>query len=223
VESARIARGTIRNIKDVRAADLDAIILPGGFGAVTNRARVEAMSSVVVIGTGGVGLNSVQGAALSGANPVIAVDVNDTKLEAAKIFGATHTVNAKNTDPIKAVRDLTGGRGADYVFVTVGNASAIRQGYEMIRTAGMEVVVGLPVKGETVTLPPVFPNEKILTSCNLGSMRLSVDIPKLVNLYKAGKLKLDELITKRYPLEKINEAIEAVERGEALRNVIVFE
>ena len=194
-----------------------------GFGAVVNRARVEAMSSVVVIGTGGVGLNSVQGAAVSGACPLIAVDVNDKKLEAARLFGATHTVNAKQVDPVKAVREMTGGRGADYVFVTVGNASAIRQGYEMIRAAGMEVVVGLPVNGETVTFPPFFPDEKIVTSCNLGSMRLSIDIPRLVSLYKSGKLKLDELITARYPLEKINEAIESVERGEALRNVIVFE
>ena len=102
-----------------------------GFGAVVNRAQVRPMESVVIIGIGGVGLNSVQGAALSGANPIIAVDVLDNKLEAARAFGATHTVRADAEDAVKQVQALTGGRGADYVFVTVGSASAAQQGYTM--------------------------------------------------------------------------------------------
>lgn len=195
-----------------------------GFGSVLNRAQVKPLSSVVVIGIGGVGLNSVQGAAFSGAYPVIAVDVLDSKLKAAMDFGATHTVNAKQGDPIEEVKKLTSGRGADYVFITVGNCAAISQGVQMCARRGTTVVIGLPSVKDSLTLPPFdfIGPEKVLTGSFMGSTNLQVDIPKLVTLYQAGKLKLDELITKRYPLEQVNEAIEAVERGEALRNVIMI-
>lgn len=193
-----------------------------GFGAVVNRAKVRPLSSVVVIGTGGVGLNSVQGAAISGAYPIIAVDISDYKLEAALSFGATHTVRADDKDAINIVKHLTHGRGADYVFVSVGSASAVEQGFSMSGPRGMTVVIGIPHRGSTITLPTFFPGERVITSALMGSTRLSVDIPILIDLYKAGHLKLDELITNRYPLEQINEAIESAERGEALRNVIIF-
>ncbi len=196
-----------------------------GFGAVVNRARVEVMSSCVIIGTGGVGLNAVQGAAISGAYPVIAVDISDSKLEAARFFGATHTINSAKEDAIKAVKALTEGRGADYVFVTVGNAQAVRQGFSMSGPRGTTVVVGLPKMGDTVSFSPFefIKDERVLTGSFMGTTALQADIPRLVKLYQAGILKLDELITARYPLEQINEAIESVERGEALRNVIMFE
>jgi S-(hydroxymethyl)glutathione dehydrogenase/alcohol dehydrogenase len=193
-----------------------------GFGAVVYRARVEVSSSVVVIGTGGVGLNAVQGAAISGAYPVIAVDISESKLKAARAFGATHTIKADDKDAIKKVQALTSGRGAEYVFVTVGNTAAVQQGFSMSGPRGMTVVAGLPPRGEMISLPPFLAGERIFTSGSMGSTHLSTDIPKLVMLYQAGRLKLDELITKRYPLEQINEAIESVERGEALRNVIMF-
>jgi len=193
-----------------------------GFGAVVNRAQVKPMESVVVIGIGGVGLNSVQGAALSGANQIIAVDVLDSKLEAAKAFGATHTVRADARDAVKQVQALTAGRGSDYVMVTVGSTTAIQQGYAMAGPRGMIVVVGLSPRGESLTLPVFFGGERMVTSSSMGTTKLAVDVPKLVALYQAGRLKLDELITARYPLEKINQAIASVERGEALRNVIMF-
>ncbi|MFC1991366.1 Zn-dependent alcohol dehydrogenase [Chloroflexota bacterium] len=193
-----------------------------GFGAVVNRAKVEPLSSVVVVGIGGVGLNAVQGAAFSGGYPVIAVDISDYKLEAARTFGATHTVKASDENAVKNVQKLTEGRGADYVFVTVGSADAVQQGFSMSGPRGMTVVVGLPPRGSMITLPPYFWGERMITSSGMGTTRLSVDVPKLVTLYQAGRLKLDELITNRYPLEQINEAIESVEKGEALRNVIVF-
>jgi S-(hydroxymethyl)glutathione dehydrogenase/alcohol dehydrogenase len=195
-----------------------------GFGAVVNRAQVEPLSSVVVIGTGGVGLNSVQGAAISGAYPVIAVDISDFKLAAARDFGATHTVNAGSKDAVETVKKLTSGRGADYVFVTVGSIAAIRQGFSMSAPRGVTVVVGLPPVKESIALSPFefAKSERTLTGSHMGTTRLSIDIPRLVALYQAGRLKLDELITGRYPLEQINEAIESVERGEALRNVIMF-
>jgi S-(hydroxymethyl)glutathione dehydrogenase / alcohol dehydrogenase len=195
-----------------------------GFGAVVNRAKVEVMSSCVIIGTGGVGLNSIQGAAISGAYPVIAVDVLDVKLAAAKKFGATHTVNSKNVDPIEAVKKLTGGRGADYVFVTVGSNAAITQGFSMSGPRGMTVIVGLPKFTDKLDISPFdfIKDERVLTGSYMGTTQLQTEIPRLVELYKAGVLKLDELITARYPLERINEAIEAVEQGKALRNIIVF-
>lgn len=193
-----------------------------GFGAAVNRAQVKPMSSVVVIGIGGVGLNSVQGAAISGAYPIIAVDIVDYKLEAARKFGATHTVRADAKDAVKQVQQLTSGRGADSVLVTVGSTSAIQQGYEMSGPRGLVVVVGLAPRNEKLTLPVFFGGERMVTSSSMGTTLLSTDVPKLVALYQAGKLKLDELITKRYSLKQINQAITAVERGEALRNVIMF-
>ncbi len=196
-----------------------------GFGVVVNRAQVKPLSSVVVVGTGGVGLNAVQGAAFSGAYPIIAVDVLDTKLEAARTFGATHTVNAGQDDAIEAVKQMTSGRGADYVFVTVGSIAAIRQGFSMSGNRGTTVIVGLPLMKDTMSFSPFefITSERVLTGAFMGSTNLKADIPRLVALYQAGSLKLDELITARYPLGEINEAIGAVERGEALRNVIVFE
>jgi S-(hydroxymethyl)glutathione dehydrogenase/alcohol dehydrogenase len=153
------------------------------------------------------------------------VDVLENKLKAARAFGATHTVNAKEGDPIEAVKKLTAGRGADYVFVTVGNLECMRQGALMAGKRGLTVLVGLPQFKDILGLSPFdfIGNEKFLTGCYMGSTNLQADIPRMVALYQAGKLKLDELITGHYPLERINQAIEAVEKGEALRNVIMFE
>jgi len=203
-------------------ASLLACAVITGFGAVVNTAQVKALSSVVVIGCGGVGLNSVQGAALSGAYPVIAVDMLDNKLEAARTFGATHTVKAGDENAVQTVQNWTG-RGADYVIVTVGSTAAVQQGFTMSGPRGKIVVAGIPPRTESIALPsPATWQERMITSCSMGSTRLSVDIPKLITLYQAGRLKLDELITARYSLDQINEAIEAVERGEALRNIIMF-
>lgn len=196
-----------------------------GLGAVVNTAQVRPGSSIVVIGTGGVGLNAVQGAVLAGANPIIAVDRLDTKLEAARDFGATHTVNATQADAVTSVFELTGGLGAEYVFVTVGSTAAMGQGLQMIGKHGKLVIVGLPEQGATIPVPisQLVDNCQYVMGSNMGSTRLAVDVPRLVDLHGQGRLKLDELITRRYPLEEINEAIESMERGEALRNVIVFE
>ncbi|MBN2060974.1 MAG: Zn-dependent alcohol dehydrogenase [Deltaproteobacteria bacterium] len=197
-----------------------------GFGAVLNRAQVRPLSSVVVIGAGGVGLNALQGAAFVGAFPVIAVDVSEKKLEAARIFGATHTINAKQKDANRIVHDLTNGRGADYVFVSVGNIKAMEQGFQMSGPRGMTVLLGLPpLENSNISISVfdlVMQSERMITGGFMGAINLQVDIPQLVALYQAGRLKLDELISGRFPLEKINEAIEDVEKGEALRNVIVF-
>ncbi len=196
-----------------------------GLGAVVNTAKVPSGSSVVVIGTGGVGLNSVQGAALCGAQRIIALDISDAKLEAAKSFGATHTINSAKEEPREAVRGLTNGRGADFVFVTVGSTKAIEQGLGQLRKVGTLVIVGMPPEGAKAAFEALDfadQSQRILGS-KMGNTRLRVDIPKLVDLYQQGRLKLDELVSNRYQLEQINEAIASVKESEALRNVIVFD
>jgi Zn-dependent alcohol dehydrogenase len=195
-----------------------------GFGAVTNTAAVAAGSDVVVIGTGGVGLNSVQGAAHVGARRVIAVDLSDDKLAAARRFGATATVNPARQDLTATVRAITEGRGADYVFVTVGAKPAFDQAYGLLGPTGAAVLVGMPASGVLSEFDPGLlagGSQRILGS-KMGSARIGEDIPRLIALYRAGGLKLDEMISGRYPLAEINEAIASVRRGEALRNVIVY-
>ncbi|MEI7754089.1 MAG: Zn-dependent alcohol dehydrogenase [Actinomycetota bacterium] len=195
-----------------------------GFGAVTNTAGVQPGSHVVVFGCGGVGLNSVQGALLSGAQTIVAIDLAESKLQAALEFGATHTLNPLTDDVVARVRELTDGRGADYVFVTVGAKAAFDASYALLAKAGAVVLVGMPANGVMSEIDPgtmAAYSQRILGS-KMGGSRISIDIPNLVNLYKQGRLKLDELISGRYALADINEAMESVKRGDALRNVIVF-
>ena len=196
-----------------------------GLGAVVNTAKVPTGSSVVVIGTGGVGLNSVQGARLVGASPIIAVDISDHKLEAAHLFGATHSINSVREDVLAQVHSLTAGRGADFVFVTVGNIKAIEQGIDLLRRVGTLVLVGMPAVGAKASIEPlnIADSGQRIIGSKMGSTRLRVDVPKLIELYQQGRLKLDELVTGRYDISQINEAIASVNAGEALRNVIVFE
>lgn len=196
-----------------------------GAGAVLNTANVEYGSSVVVIGVGGVGLNVIQGAVLASAHPIIAVDLVDSKLEAAKKFGATHAINAaKEKSPRKRVLEINGGRGVDYAFVTAPSAAAEVQAFNMLDMVGTEVLIGFPAFGETVSLPAglIVQGRKVIGSV-MGDSRLAWDIPRLVKMYKISRLKLDELVSGTYPLERINEAVASTERGDALRNVIVFD
>ena len=196
-----------------------------GLGAVVNAAKVGTGESVAVMGIGGVGLNAIQGAILSGAQPIIALDLLDNKLQAARDFGATHTINVtQETDPAAVVKGLTGGRGVDYAFMTVGSSKAVAQAITLIRSGGSLVLVGIPDDKATHPLllaQTVWREQRVLSS-SMGSTRLNVQVPQLVELYQHNRLKLDELISRRYPLEEINEAIASLERGEALRNVIVF-
>jgi S-(hydroxymethyl)glutathione dehydrogenase/alcohol dehydrogenase len=208
-----------------RAALLSCGVLTG-YGAVFNRARVQPLNSVVVVGAGGVGLNVIQAAALAGASPIIAVDILDSKLDTAKRFGATHGINsAQTTEPVKSVQQLTSGRGADYVFITVGSAAAVRQGFFMSAPRAMTVIIGLVPAKESVCFSTfdLIGGERVLTGCGGGSARLSLDVPRLFDLYRSGRLKLDDLITAHYPFAQVNAAIASTARGEALRNVIVFD
>ena len=195
-----------------------------GLGAVMNTAQIEPGATVVVIGTGGVGLNSVQGASLRGARTIVAIDLSDSKLAAARRFGATHVLNPTREDLPTAVRALTEGRGADYVFVTVGAKAAVEQSLTLLTKGGAAVIVGIPASDVMTAFHPetvAALGHRIMGS-KMGSARIQLDVPALVDLYRQGQLKLDELISGRYPLEEINAAIASVKRGEALRNVIVF-
>lgn len=226
-EEVVVDRSQVAAIPDDVPLDSASLLSCGvitGLGAVVNTANVPQGASVVVIGTGGVGLNSVQGAAISGAYPVIAIDLDDAKIEAAKTFGATHGVNPKSNDVVGAVKQLTGDRGADFVFVTVGSTKAAEQAVGLLRKGGTMVMVGMPANGEMaeIEIGDVANNAQIILGSKMGSTRLAVDIPKLIALYKEGQLKLDELVSGRYPLDQINEAVASVKRGEALRNVIIF-
>lgn len=194
-----------------------------GVGAVTNTARMPAGSDAVIVGAGGVGLNSVQGAALAGARRIIAIDIAPAKLAAARRFGATDTVLA-GPEAAAEVKALTDGRGADFAFVTVGAKSAIEGAFALIRKGGAVVIVGMPASGVATSFDPGMLaawSQRVLGS-KMGSARLGLDVPALVDLYRQGRLKLDELISARYPLEAINAAIADVQAGGALRNVIVF-
>jgi S-(hydroxymethyl)glutathione dehydrogenase/alcohol dehydrogenase len=195
-----------------------------GVGAVINTARVRPGQSVAVFGAGGVGLNVVQGAVLAGADPIIAIDLNERKLGMAKQFGATHVVNAGAIDPVEAVKELTGGRGADFAFEVIGIPDVITQAFMAVRRGGKAVVVGVPSATSMVSIPGFFLPlaEKSLLGSLYGSATMTRDVPRLIGLYRAGKLKLDELITRRYRISEVNDAFEAMKKGEVARGVITF-
>jgi S-(hydroxymethyl)glutathione dehydrogenase/alcohol dehydrogenase len=192
-----------------------------GIGAVINTARVHEGDTIAVIGTGGVGLNVIQGGVLAAASKIIAIDVLDSKLDYARTMGATHTVNAATTDPVKAVQELTGGRGVDYAFEAIGSTQAARQAFDMVRRGGTAVIVGMMPWGSEIALPgPAFLGEKKCIGSYYGSTRFRIDMPRLCEFYLQGKIKLDELVTRRYQLDEINEAFGAMKRGEVARSII---
>jgi len=194
-----------------------------GVGAVINTAAVPAGASMAVFGVGGIGLNVVQGGALVAADPIIAVDVHPAKLEHARALGATHGVDASREDPVAAIKRLTR-LGADYTFVAVGNVSAVTQACDALAPGGTCVLIGVPETGATVPLDirPVVTGERAIRGCSYGSARTREDLPRLVRLALAGKLRIAELITRRYALDEANEAFRALAAGELARGLIVF-
>ena len=216
--------GAIRVSPDV---PFDALATVGcavvtGVGAVTNAAQVTPGSRVAVIGAGGIGLNVVQGAAIAGCETVIAIDLRPVPLEIAKRFGATHTIPAAAEKIADTVRDLTGGRGADFVFDTVGNTRTLTDALAMARKGGTVVLTGL-ARGDTQAAFPMFPfvmQEKRLIGSVYGSGQPRRDIPNLVSLYQQGRLKLQELVSRTYTLSGVNDALDALASSDGARGVI---
>jgi len=205
-----------------RAALLGCGVLTG-VGAALNTAQVRPASTVAVIGCGGVGLSVIQGARIAGARQIIAVDTFDSKLEMAKGVGATHTVNASNDDPVETVRSLTHGKGVDYSFEAVGFTKLARQCMEMLGVGGVATIVGVMPTGAVHEFPhSALAGEKRLQTCSMGSNRFRFDIPNYIELYRGGKLFLDEMVSVTRPLDDINEAFRAMKAGEVARNVLTF-
>ena len=195
-----------------------------GIGAVVNAGNLRPGEDVVVIGAGGVGLNAIQGARIAGARRIVAVDMSEEKLAIAKDFGATHGVLASSDEPWKAAMQALGGRGADHVAVSVGAIRAYNDAPRYLGWGGRMVMVGMPASGAMAEYEPVIPaymGQSFIGS-KMGDVVIARDIPWLADLYEQGRLKLDELVSGRWSLDQINEAIADTKTGGAKRNVIMF-
>ena len=199
--------------------------VPTGVGATMFSANVQPGSTVAVVGCGGVGLNVIMGAKLLNAGRIIAVDIRESQLEFAMKFGATHSVNASDRDPVAQVKEITGGRGADYTFEVFGSAETVKTAYDMCSKSGAVTVVGIaPIGAEApINAVDLVRNEKTLRGTYYGSARSRVDMPTMVDLYLSGKLNLDDLVVRRYSLDRINEAYGDMDAGEVGRGAIVFD
>lgn len=210
---------------DFAAASLLACGAITGVGAALNTAKVPEGASTMIIGCGGVGLNTVQGCALAKARQVIAVDTQNNKLDIAKTMGATHSINPNEQDLRQELLKMTEGRGPDYLFVTVGSGALIELAFELIANTGTAIIVGMPASDVITRFDPAtFANngQKLLGS-KMGSAQVQIDIPFLLKLYHEGRLQLDTLISNRYKFKEINQAILDSKRGKSLRNVILFD
>jgi alcohol dehydrogenase len=192
-----------------------------GVGAVVNTAKVAPGQSVAVFGLGGVGLSAILGARAAGAYPIIAVDVLDDKLALARELGATHTVNALQTDPVQAIRDLTSG-GVKFAFEGVGSETVLAQAYQATRRGGTTVTMGLPHPSKMLSVPAVslVAEERVLMGSYMGSAVPRRDIPRFLAMYKAGLLPVDKLHTHTIALDDINPAFDLLARGQAVRQII---
>lgn len=196
-----------------------------GVGSAIHRARIRPGSTVAIVGCGGVGSNIVQGAALAGARMIIAVDIHDFKLEKARELGATHTINSQESDPLKIVRELTGGAGVEYAFDAIALPETTAQAYKTLAKNGTLVIVGLaPATQQTLPIAPLnlVLSQKTVMGVLYGDARPRNDIPTMLQMYESGKLKLDELVTKTYTLDQINEAYADMVAGKIIRGIIEF-
>ncbi|GAA2031648.1 S-(hydroxymethyl)mycothiol dehydrogenase [Terrabacter terrae] len=224
IDKTLVAAGQCTKVPE---ADAAAVGLLGcgvmaGFGAAVNTGGVTRGDSVAVIGCGGVGNAAIAGAQLAGATTIVAVDISDAKLEQARKFGATHTVNSADTDPVEAIRGLTGGNGADVVVEAVGRPETYEQAFYARDLAGTVVLVGVPTPDQQVTLPmiEIFGRGGALKSSWYGDCLPSRDFPMLVELYKQGRFDLDAFVSERIGLGEIEAAFEKMHAGTVLRSVV---
>jgi len=194
-----------------------------GVGAVIHTSHVRPGETVAVIGCGGVGLSAVNGAAIAGAGRIIAIDTSASKDNMSRNFGATDFIDASKEDPVAKVMELTGG-GVHHAFEAIGLGKTAEQAFNMIRRGGTANIIGMIPVGQTVTLMgAAFLGEKRIQGSLMGSNRFPVDMPRFVDFYMSGKLKLDDMISRRLKLEEVNEAFEEMKTGQIARSVIVFD
>jgi S-(hydroxymethyl)glutathione dehydrogenase / alcohol dehydrogenase len=193
-----------------------------GVGAALRTARVEPGSTVAVFGAGGVGLAAIQGAHIAGARKIIAVDMVESKLGFARELGATDVVDASSHDPVTAIKDMTGG-GVDYSFEAVGLKVTAEQSFQCLNNGGTATVIGMVPMMEKVELPAMLLlSERKMQGSIMGSNRFRIDIPRYIDFYTQGRLKLDEMVSRKAPLEDVNDAFRAMKAGEVARTVITF-
>ncbi len=193
-----------------------------GFGAVANTARVPPGATVVVIGCGGVGLSAVNGASIIGAGRIVAVDVQQAKLDQARTVGATDLVDASAGDPVDVVLELTEG-GADFTFEALGRRETVEQAFRMLSPGGVATVIGMVPEGQMVEVHAAdLLDDKVLQGSNMGSNRFRVDMPYYVDLYMEGRLKLDEITSCHIGLDGLDDAFDEMRGGSVGRSIVVF-
>src|SRR5918911_775245 len=193
-----------------------------GVGAVFNAAKVEPGATVAVIGCGGVGLSAVNGAALAGAERIIAIDTRASKLEVARELGATDTLNASNADPVKAIRDMTGG-GVHYSFEALGTKTTAEQAFQMLRAGGTATIIGMVPFGVKIELHGYdFLRDRKIQGTSMGGNRFRVDMPRLLSFWQQGKLKLGHLLSGKIKLNEINDGFAALKSAAPVRQLIDF-
>ncbi len=227
-EAVVVDQSQIEIVPSDMPSDIASLLACGvltGYGAVVHASDLKEGEHAIIIGCGGVGLNSIQGAHLKGPKSVIALDLDAEKRKLVMDFGATHAFDPTDPATVDKVMEITGGRGADYVFVTVGAKSAIESAQNYITKTGTIVIVGMTGVGVTAEFDPLSLADwgQKLVGSKMGNTILSVDVPDVLALYKAGKYKLDPLISGHFKLEQINEALDEVKRGKAIKNVIMFD
>ena len=194
-----------------------------GLGAAMNTAKVEPGSTVAVIGCGGVGLNAIQGAKLAGALRIIAIDSVEDKLTLAREFGATDVIDASSGDVETKVKDLTKG-GVDYSFEAIGKKETAEQSFSILRAGGTATIIGMIPQGVKIELDGAsFLRERRIQGSSMGSNHFRVDMPRYVDFYLQGRLKLDELVSRRLTLEDVNEAFKYMKEGSVARSVMMFD
>lgn len=225
-EQMLIHEHALVKIRDDMPLDRAALIgcaVVTGFGAVIHTAKIGVGSTVAIIGCGGIGLSAINGAAIAGAGRIIAVDIKEFKLDMAKQFGATDIVNASDGDAVKQVKELTGG-GVEYSFEALGIKETTEQAFRMLRRSGVATIIGMMPYGQMIEIhAAALLDDRKLQGSNMGSNAFRVDMPRFVEFYLNGKLRLDQMISKRIPIEQINDAFEEMKRGEVARSVIVFD
>ena len=226
-EKMLVSENALAKIADDIPLDVAALIGCGvltGVGAALRTARIEPGCTVAVFGAGGVGLAAIQGSLIGGARQIIAVDLSESKLATAKSLGATHIVDASEGDPVARILELTNG-GVDYSFEAIGLKKTAEQAFDCLAPGGTATLIGMVPLGQKVELDAraLLFGERKMQGSLMGSNRFRVDMPRYIEYYRQGRLKLDEMITTRMKLEDVNEAFRAMKAGEVARQVIIFD